>query len=235
MPCRNYCGEFDNFGSVMSVSEDLLCAFELLKVRFSFVSAYLPMWHGGSERFAPLFFWVHPHPAAARHGSTQARTRQDSTTALVQLVERLDAVLGRLDHFPSNSFAPWFLRPPHLPPKTETPRKAQTDRTLFLLLSPSQSLPRPPPPGRTPWPFFLSSFGHPDLVHPLFCIPDCSSPASFPVAGQSSFFVGFLSILYALPPSRSPPMPLLSHCPRDLLCRVRVRMVKSSKNPHPSC
>lgn len=29
----NYCGEFDNFGAVMSVSEDLLCAFELLKVR----------------------------------------------------------------------------------------------------------------------------------------------------------------------------------------------------------
>ena len=31
--CSNYCGEFDNFGAVMSVSEDLLCAFELLKVR----------------------------------------------------------------------------------------------------------------------------------------------------------------------------------------------------------
>ncbi|BGP26709.1 serine/threonine protein phosphatase Pzh1 [Rhodotorula toruloides] len=27
----NYCGEFDNFGACMSVSEDLLCAFELLK------------------------------------------------------------------------------------------------------------------------------------------------------------------------------------------------------------
>ncbi|GAA5995737.1 serine/threonine-protein phosphatase [Rhodotorula paludigena] len=27
----NYCGEFDNFGAAMSVSEDLLCAFELLK------------------------------------------------------------------------------------------------------------------------------------------------------------------------------------------------------------
>lgn len=27
----NYCGEFDNFGAVMSVSDDLLCAFELLK------------------------------------------------------------------------------------------------------------------------------------------------------------------------------------------------------------
>lgn len=27
----NYCGEFDNFGSIMSVSSDLLCAFELLK------------------------------------------------------------------------------------------------------------------------------------------------------------------------------------------------------------
>lgn len=27
----NYCGEFDNFGAVMSVSEDLLCAFELIK------------------------------------------------------------------------------------------------------------------------------------------------------------------------------------------------------------
>ncbi|ORZ02891.1 Metallo-dependent phosphatase [Syncephalastrum racemosum] len=26
----NYCGEFDNFGAVMSVSEDLLCSFELL-------------------------------------------------------------------------------------------------------------------------------------------------------------------------------------------------------------
>lgn len=36
---RNYCGEFDNFGSVMSVSEDLLCAFELLKVRAAACSA----------------------------------------------------------------------------------------------------------------------------------------------------------------------------------------------------
>lgn len=27
----SYCGEFDNFGAVMSVSEDLLCSFELLK------------------------------------------------------------------------------------------------------------------------------------------------------------------------------------------------------------
>ncbi|KAG0051495.1 hypothetical protein BGZ83_003616 [Gryganskiella cystojenkinii] len=27
----NYCGEFDNFGAVMSVSEELLCSFELLK------------------------------------------------------------------------------------------------------------------------------------------------------------------------------------------------------------
>ncbi|KAF6766054.1 Metallo-dependent phosphatase-like protein [Ephemerocybe angulata] len=27
----NYCGEFDNYGACMSVSEDLLCAFELLK------------------------------------------------------------------------------------------------------------------------------------------------------------------------------------------------------------
>jgi serine/threonine-protein phosphatase PP1 catalytic subunit len=27
----NYCGEFDNWGAVMSVSEELLCSFELLK------------------------------------------------------------------------------------------------------------------------------------------------------------------------------------------------------------
>ncbi|ORZ19966.1 Metallo-dependent phosphatase-like protein [Lobosporangium transversale] len=27
----NYCGEFDNYGAVMSVNEDLLCSFELLK------------------------------------------------------------------------------------------------------------------------------------------------------------------------------------------------------------
>ena len=26
----NYCGEFDNFGAIMSVSEELLCSFELL-------------------------------------------------------------------------------------------------------------------------------------------------------------------------------------------------------------
>ena len=27
----NYCGEFDNWGAVMSVNEELLCSFELLK------------------------------------------------------------------------------------------------------------------------------------------------------------------------------------------------------------
>jgi len=27
----NYCGEFDNYGAVMAVNEDLLCSFELLK------------------------------------------------------------------------------------------------------------------------------------------------------------------------------------------------------------
>jgi serine/threonine-protein phosphatase PP1 catalytic subunit len=27
----NYCGEFDNYGAVMSVNEELLCSFELLK------------------------------------------------------------------------------------------------------------------------------------------------------------------------------------------------------------
>lgn len=28
---RQYCGEFDNWGAVMSVSSELLCSFELLK------------------------------------------------------------------------------------------------------------------------------------------------------------------------------------------------------------
>lgn len=28
---RQYCGEFDNWGAVMSVSSNLLCSFELLK------------------------------------------------------------------------------------------------------------------------------------------------------------------------------------------------------------
>lgn len=32
--------------------------------------------------------------AAARHGSTQARARQDSTTAFVEFVERFDSVVG---------------------------------------------------------------------------------------------------------------------------------------------
>lgn len=26
----NYCGEFDNFGAIMSINEELLCSFELL-------------------------------------------------------------------------------------------------------------------------------------------------------------------------------------------------------------
>lgn len=26
----NYCGEFDNYGAVMTISDDLLCSFELL-------------------------------------------------------------------------------------------------------------------------------------------------------------------------------------------------------------
>lgn len=26
----NYCGEFDNFGAIMNINEDLLCSFELL-------------------------------------------------------------------------------------------------------------------------------------------------------------------------------------------------------------
>jgi len=26
----NYCGEFDNYGAVMTISKDLLCSFELL-------------------------------------------------------------------------------------------------------------------------------------------------------------------------------------------------------------
>lgn len=28
---KQYCGEFDNWGAVMSVSDNLLCSFELLK------------------------------------------------------------------------------------------------------------------------------------------------------------------------------------------------------------
>ena len=28
---EQYCGEFDNWGAIMSVSEELLCSFELLK------------------------------------------------------------------------------------------------------------------------------------------------------------------------------------------------------------
>lgn len=31
LTCVQYCGEFDNWGAVMSVSAELLCSFELLK------------------------------------------------------------------------------------------------------------------------------------------------------------------------------------------------------------
>ena len=35
----NYCGEFDNFGAVMSVSEELLCSFEVGRLFCSFYDA----------------------------------------------------------------------------------------------------------------------------------------------------------------------------------------------------
>lgn len=54
----NYCGEFDNFAAVMSVSEDLLCAFELLKVR--------------SNR------WAEPFPSALTHTSSRLSQPLDS-------------------------------------------------------------------------------------------------------------------------------------------------------------
>lgn len=41
----NYCGEFDNAGAMMSVDEDLMCSFQILKPaqkKFSFTSSAKP-------------------------------------------------------------------------------------------------------------------------------------------------------------------------------------------------
>ena len=78
----------------MSVSEDLLCAFELLKVRVGFrptnclLESFLARLQQTDSCSSYRWF------AAARHGSTQARARQDSTTAFVEFVKRVDAVVG---------------------------------------------------------------------------------------------------------------------------------------------
>jgi serine/threonine-protein phosphatase PP1 catalytic subunit len=54
----NYCGEFDNWGAVMSVSEELLCSFELLKPLDS-VALKQEMRKGRNERRNGL---MSPHP-----------------------------------------------------------------------------------------------------------------------------------------------------------------------------
>lgn len=51
---RNYCGEFDNFGAVMSVSLDLLCSFELLKVRRRLVPPFPLLFPRASFLTQPL-------------------------------------------------------------------------------------------------------------------------------------------------------------------------------------
>jgi hypothetical protein len=95
----------------MSVSEDLLCAFELLKVRIAF---RLTITRVLAREVCGL---THRCFAAARHGPTQARARQDSTTAFVEFVERFDSVVRRPRRLPQEKEAFWrrptsYPRPP---------------------------------------------------------------------------------------------------------------------------
>ncbi|KAF9432082.1 hypothetical protein BGZ76_011294 [Entomortierella beljakovae] len=61
----NYCGEFDNYGAVMSVNEDLLCSFELLKpidqatarAQMQSLAASAGGWRVNKQRLSTLFFF----------------------------------------------------------------------------------------------------------------------------------------------------------------------------------
>ncbi|KAI8098670.1 Serine/threonine protein phosphatase Z [Halteromyces radiatus] len=55
----NYCGEFDNFGAIMTVNEDLLCSFELLT----------PADHPLAKQHHPIH---HNHPPYPAHDPTDA-------------------------------------------------------------------------------------------------------------------------------------------------------------------
>lgn len=50
----NYCGEFDNFGAIMSVNEELLCSFELL-TPMDHPAVKIPFKEGRRQRYVELY------------------------------------------------------------------------------------------------------------------------------------------------------------------------------------
>jgi hypothetical protein len=69
----NYCGEFDNFGAIMSVSEELLCSFE---VRFFFSNspcAYL--FYTSSQTNIPFLFSGYTAVDTCRSSIGKGKTR----------------------------------------------------------------------------------------------------------------------------------------------------------------
>ncbi|CAO3651295.1 unnamed protein product [Cunninghamella echinulata] len=60
----NYCGEFDNFGAIMSVNEDLLCSFELLTPADQMVSTHTKLAPMNTAKDSPI-----PVSNQGRHSS----------------------------------------------------------------------------------------------------------------------------------------------------------------------
>ena len=64
-PLRNYCGEFDNAGAMMSVDETLLCSFQILKP----AEKKKTFTYGGSNQGRPV---TPPRKAKSKKGGAPA-------------------------------------------------------------------------------------------------------------------------------------------------------------------
>ena len=54
----NYCGEFDNAGAMMSVDETLMCSFQILKVRCSYLVIGQLTFFAVKIRKKKMFYWL---------------------------------------------------------------------------------------------------------------------------------------------------------------------------------
>ncbi|KAF9338885.1 hypothetical protein BGZ91_007649, partial [Linnemannia elongata] len=129
----NYCGEFDNFGAVMSVNEDLLCSFELLKpidqatarAQMQSLAASSGGWRVNKQRLSDkanpsemlssihrkVSALVHPSPSSSTNQPVQPRSLSN-TNWDISINFKGAKDLPRGDLLSSDPFLEAYLGPP---------------------------------------------------------------------------------------------------------------------------
>ncbi|KAF9910261.1 hypothetical protein EC991_006990 [Linnemannia zychae] len=129
----NYCGEFDNFGAVMSVNEDLLCSFELLKpidqatarAQMQSLAASSGGWRVNKQRLSDkvhpsemlsslhrkVSAFVHSTPTNSTEQATPTRT-PSNTNWDITIIFKGAKDLPRGDLLSSDPFLEAYLGPP---------------------------------------------------------------------------------------------------------------------------